>query len=131
MVEDEDKKPTVAQLKLQTPALIPMYQRNMDITEVVIVTLNRRHPAPPVATNPTTPAPDVPTPVSEPAADAFGQLDLLSWRPRPTAATAAATAAPSKRLCQFSTPWGQPFAGSWGQGEGVVIGLDDARDRAA
>ncbi len=44
---EDDRKPTVAQLKLQTQALIPFYHRNMDITEVVIVTLNRRHPAPP------------------------------------------------------------------------------------
>jgi Skp family chaperone for outer membrane proteins len=49
---EEDKKPTVAQLKLQSPALFPMYHRGMDITEVVIVTLNRRHPAPPVAMTP-------------------------------------------------------------------------------
>ena len=49
---EDDKKPAVAQLKLQTPALIPFYHRGMDITEVVIVTLNRRHPAPPVALMP-------------------------------------------------------------------------------
>ena len=54
---DDDKKPAVAQLKLQTPALIPFYHRGMDITEVVIVTLNRRHPAPPVALAPMAPAP--------------------------------------------------------------------------
>lgn len=46
---EDDKKPAVAQLKLQSPALIPFYQRGMDITEVVVVTLNRRHPAPPDA----------------------------------------------------------------------------------
>ncbi len=38
---------------------------------------------------------------------------------------------PGKLECQVATPWGQPVAGSWGQGEDVVIGLDDARDRAA
>jgi len=47
----EEMKPAVAELKLKTPALIPFYHRGMDITEVVIVTLNKRHPAPP-----TTPA---------------------------------------------------------------------------
>jgi Skp family chaperone for outer membrane proteins len=63
---EEDKKPTVAQIKLQTPALIPMYHRGMDITDVVVVTLNRRHPAPaaPVATAPGAPSapPAPPTP---------------------------------------------------------------------
>ena len=44
---DDEKRPQVAQLKLQTPALIPFYHRNMDITQVVVDTLNRRHPAPP------------------------------------------------------------------------------------
>ena len=47
---EDEKKPAVAQLKLQAPALIPFYHRNMDITEVVVVTLNRRHPAPPETT---------------------------------------------------------------------------------
>ena len=47
---EDEKKPAVAQLKLQSPALIPFYHRNMDITEVVVVTLNRRHPAPPETT---------------------------------------------------------------------------------
>jgi Skp family chaperone for outer membrane proteins len=60
-VEDE-KKPQVAQLKLQTPALTPFYHRGMDITQVVVDTLNRRHPAPP------TPSPNIsgaaPTPGS-------------------------------------------------------------------
>ena len=46
--EKDDNKPAVAQLKLQTPALIPFYHRNMDITDYVIKTLNARHPAPPV-----------------------------------------------------------------------------------
>jgi Skp family chaperone for outer membrane proteins len=50
---EEEKKPEIARLKLQTPALIPYYHRNMDITEVVVVTLNKRYPAPPVATAPT------------------------------------------------------------------------------
>lgn len=52
---EDDKKPVVAQMKLQSPALIPFYHRGMDITEVVVVTLNRRHPAPPVATTPPAP----------------------------------------------------------------------------
>jgi Skp family chaperone for outer membrane proteins len=57
-------------LKLQTPALIPYYQRNMDITEVVVVTLNKRYPAPPVATAPT-PAPT-------------GVLPTGGFQPQPT-----------------------------------------------
>lgn len=52
---EDDKKPAVAQLKLQTPALIPFYHRGMDISEVVVKTLNIRHPAPPVALTPTAP----------------------------------------------------------------------------
>jgi hypothetical protein len=34
-------------------------------------------------------------------------------------------------ICQFATPRDQPVAGSWGQGEDIGIGLDDARDRGA
>ncbi len=45
---EDEKKPAIAQIKLQTPALIPFYHRGMDITDVVVVTLNRRHPAPPI-----------------------------------------------------------------------------------
>jgi hypothetical protein len=45
---EDEKKPALAQLKLQTPALIPFYHRGMDITEVVVKTLNTRHPAPPI-----------------------------------------------------------------------------------
>jgi len=26
---------------------------------------------------------------------------------------------PSKARCQFAGPWGHPFAGSWGQGNGL------------
>lgn len=44
-VEDETN-PAVAQLMLQTPALIPFYHDRMDITSVVLETLNKRHPAP-------------------------------------------------------------------------------------
>ncbi|MCE9532328.1 MAG: OmpH family outer membrane protein [Planctomycetes bacterium] len=64
---EDDKKAAVAQLKLQTPALIPFYHRGMDISEVVVVTLNKRHPAPPVALKqPTTPMPMQPiTPVGK------------------------------------------------------------------
>ena len=36
----------VAQLKLQTPALMPFYHKNIDITKYVIDTLNQRYPAP-------------------------------------------------------------------------------------
>jgi Skp family chaperone for outer membrane proteins len=53
---EDEKKPAVAQLKLQTPALIPFYHRGMDITDVVVVTLNKRHPAPPVAVDPKSPS---------------------------------------------------------------------------
>ena len=59
--KEDDLKPAVAQLKLQTPALIPFYHRGMDITEVVIVTLNRRHPAPPSAKGTVAPKNIVPT----------------------------------------------------------------------
>lgn len=45
--ESEENSPQVAQLMLQTPALIPFYHRGMDITDVVIQTLNARHPSPP------------------------------------------------------------------------------------
>jgi Skp family chaperone for outer membrane proteins len=44
---DEENSPQVAQLMLQTPALIPFYHRGMDITDVVVQTLNARHPSPP------------------------------------------------------------------------------------
>lgn len=47
-VEDENS-PQVATLMLQTPALIPFYHDGMDITDVVIKTLNARAPEfPPV-----------------------------------------------------------------------------------
>jgi Skp family chaperone for outer membrane proteins len=46
-VKDE-MKPQIISLKLQTPALMPFYHRGMDITQVVVDTLNKRHPAPPV-----------------------------------------------------------------------------------
>lgn len=49
---EDEKKPVLAQMKLQTPALTPFYHRGMDITEVVVLTLNKRHPAPPVASMP-------------------------------------------------------------------------------
>ncbi|HEX3150991.1 MAG TPA: OmpH family outer membrane protein [Gemmataceae bacterium] len=53
--ETEENSPQVAQLMLQTPALIPFYHRGMDITDVVVQTLNARYPsdpppAPPVST---------------------------------------------------------------------------------
>lgn len=36
----------VAQLKLQTPALMPFYHKNVDITDYVVKTLNSRYPSP-------------------------------------------------------------------------------------
>lgn len=48
--EKDENSPQVAQLMLQTPALIPFYHSQMDITEVVVKTLNARYqsPDPPV-----------------------------------------------------------------------------------
>jgi Skp family chaperone for outer membrane proteins len=43
---EEENSPQVAQLMLQAPALMPFYHRGMDITEVVIQTLNARYPSP-------------------------------------------------------------------------------------
>ena len=43
--EKDENSPQVAQLMLQTPALIPFYHHGMDITEVVIKTLNVRYPS--------------------------------------------------------------------------------------
>ncbi|HVK13845.1 MAG TPA: OmpH family outer membrane protein [Gemmataceae bacterium] len=45
---EDEASPQVAQLMLQTPAMIPFYHRGMDITETVIKTLNGRYPAPEV-----------------------------------------------------------------------------------
>ena len=42
--EEDDNSPQVAQLMLQTPALIPFYHSQMDITHVVVATLNQRYP---------------------------------------------------------------------------------------
>jgi Skp family chaperone for outer membrane proteins len=42
---EEENSPQVAQLMLQTPALIPFYHRGMDITDVVVQTLNARYPS--------------------------------------------------------------------------------------
>lgn len=49
---DEENSPQVATLMLQAPALMPFYHRGMDITHVVIKTLNDRYPSadPPVKT---------------------------------------------------------------------------------
>jgi Skp family chaperone for outer membrane proteins len=41
---EDENSPQVAQLMLQTPALIPFYHHGMDITEVVVKTLNARAP---------------------------------------------------------------------------------------
>ena len=57
---EDEASPQVAQLMLQTPAMIPFYHRNMDITEVVVKTLNARNPAPevkPVSNTVPAPAP--------------------------------------------------------------------------
>jgi Skp family chaperone for outer membrane proteins len=47
--EKDENSPQIATLMLQTPALIPFYHQNMDITEVVIKTLNIRYPSEPPA----------------------------------------------------------------------------------
>jgi len=60
---EDEEKPAVAQLKLQTPALIPFYHRGMDITQVVVDTLNRRFPAPPVPASAYPPASGAPAPM--------------------------------------------------------------------
>jgi len=49
---EEENSPQVAQLMLQTPALIPFYHRGMDITDVVVQTLNARYPSPPAPVQP-------------------------------------------------------------------------------
>lgn len=43
--EKDENSPQVAQLMLQTPALIPFYHSQMDITHVVVETLNKRYPS--------------------------------------------------------------------------------------
>jgi Skp family chaperone for outer membrane proteins len=48
--EKDENSPQVAQLMLQTPALIPFYHHGMDITKVVTDTLNARYPSPPAPT---------------------------------------------------------------------------------
>ena len=53
---DDEKKPEIARMKLSTPALLPYYHRNMDITEYVIKTLNMRYPV----SQSSTPAPSNP-----------------------------------------------------------------------
>jgi len=62
----EENTPSIAQLKLQTPAAMPFYHRGLDITDAVITTLNARNPvaapAPSAAPAPgTAPAPAAPT----------------------------------------------------------------------
>jgi Skp family chaperone for outer membrane proteins len=44
---EDENSPQVAQLMLQAPALIPFYHSGMDITKVVVDTLNARYPSPP------------------------------------------------------------------------------------
>ena len=47
--EKEKGTPLVAQLMLQTPALIPFHVApSMDITDYIVTNLNKRYPAPPV-----------------------------------------------------------------------------------
>ena len=60
--ESEENSPQVAQLMLQTPALIPFYHRGMDITDVVVQTLNARHPSPPPPAVTTTGGTEAPRP---------------------------------------------------------------------
>jgi Skp family chaperone for outer membrane proteins len=49
--EKEKNTPLVAQLMLQTPALMPFHvSKSLDITDYVVDQLNRRYPAPPVET---------------------------------------------------------------------------------
>jgi Skp family chaperone for outer membrane proteins len=48
--QEDEASPQVAQLMLQTPAMIPFYHKGMDITDVVSKTLNGRHPSPPAKT---------------------------------------------------------------------------------
>ncbi|MBO0696830.1 MAG: OmpH family outer membrane protein [Zavarzinella sp.] len=42
---EDENSPQVAQLMLQTPALIPFYHSGMDITKYVVDTLNARYPS--------------------------------------------------------------------------------------
>lgn len=51
---EDEATPQVAQLMLQTPAMIPFYHKGMDVTEVVIKTLNGRYPPPEVSKVPGT-----------------------------------------------------------------------------
>ena len=64
---EDENSPQVAQLMLQTPALIPFYHSNMDITQVVVDTLNGRYPSPPApaisAAGGTTPPATTPPPI--------------------------------------------------------------------
>jgi Skp family chaperone for outer membrane proteins len=46
---EDENSPQVAQLMLQAPALIPFYHSGMDITKVVVDTLNARYPSPPAS----------------------------------------------------------------------------------
>ena len=60
---EEENSPQVAQLMLQAPALTPFYHRGMDITHVVVETLNQRYPSPPAKVNAAggmSPAPPIP-----------------------------------------------------------------------
>ncbi len=62
---EDENSPQVAQLMLQTPALIPFYHHGMDITEVVTKTLNARYPsekAPAIKTTSGTGSPMPPIP---------------------------------------------------------------------
>jgi Skp family chaperone for outer membrane proteins len=65
--EDDNTAP-VAQLMLQTPALIPFYHRGMDVTDVVIQTLNARYPSPAPKIEPAagTSPPSAPIPMGKP-----------------------------------------------------------------
>jgi Skp family chaperone for outer membrane proteins len=61
---EDENSPQVAQLMLQTPALIPFYHTGMDITKVVVDTLNARYPSPdPPAVTPASGTGSTPAPV--------------------------------------------------------------------
>jgi len=63
---EDENSPQVAQLMLQAPALIPFYHSNMDITKVVVDTLNARYPSPPAPSVNTAGGTETPGPMGTP-----------------------------------------------------------------
>jgi Skp family chaperone for outer membrane proteins len=59
-----EESPAVAQLMLQTPALIPFYHKGVDVTTYVVQTLNKRYPAPAVPGGTGLPDPKSVSPIS-------------------------------------------------------------------